>query len=140
MRANNNKDWLLYETAYDIDVSVNAQLYHPATNKEQNIFTWTYNVQIKNFRPATIQVMKRYWQIFDRHANSREIIDSGVVGQQPIIRANDLFEYASQVTLFSDPGLMLGKYLAIDMLTGGKFCINIPAFSLDSFINKKLAN
>lgn len=140
MKVNNNKDWLLFENANGIGVSVDAQLYPPGTNKDQNVFTWIYDVKIRNFGISTIQVIRRYWQIFDGHTNIREINDSGVVGQQPIIRPNDLFEYASQVTLFSDSGLMVGKYLAIDMLTGGKFCINIPAFSLDSFIEKKLAN
>ena len=140
MNINNNKAWLLYKNLEKIEVTVNPQFYSTEKNMNQNVFTWVYDVKIENFGVSTIQLTRRYWQIFDGLTKIREIEDEGIVGQQPIIRPNELFEYSSQVTLFSDSGLMLGKYLALDMLTGEKFSINIPAFSLDSFTDRKLVN
>lgn len=138
MNAHNKQNlWVFFETTYDISVTVIPEFYSEGSNKEQNTFIWVYNVKIENFSSSTIQMIGRKWQIFDSTGRIEEINGTGLVGQQPIIKPNELFEYASQVRLFSDSGLMRGEYFALDLTLNKELTINIPAFSLDSSTENK---
>lgn len=125
------KQLIFTESTDDITVSVRPQFYNDESKIKHNSFVWLYNVRIKNLAAYSIQIMGRHWQIFDANGKVEEIKGTGVVGQQPVIKPQEVFEYTSQVRLFSSSGLMLGKYFAINMITNQEFAINIPAFSLD---------
>jgi ApaG protein len=54
-----------------------------------------------------------------------------VVGEQPLLRSGDRFEYTSGCPLSTPSGVMSGTYGMINA-QGENFEIVIPAFSLDS--------
>ena len=55
----------------------------------------------------------------------------GVVGEQPVIRPGEGFEYTSGAPLATPSGLMVGAY-GMETTEGELFDVDIPAFSLDS--------
>jgi ApaG protein len=54
-----------------------------------------------------------------------------VVGEQPVLKPGQSFEYTSSCPLTTPSGFMVGDY---EMETGGgeNFLARVPAFSLDS--------
>ena len=55
---------------------------------------------------------------------------AGVVGEQPVIKPGQNYEYTSGVPLPTPSGFMVGTYGMVTE-TGEPFDIDIPAFSLD---------
>ncbi|WPY00365.1 ApaG-like Co2+/Mg2+ efflux protein [Candidatus Trichorickettsia mobilis] len=127
----NQKQWIFIESTEDVRVSVQPEFYAEGSKIEQNSFVWLYSIRIENLSEIPIQVVGRHWQIFDANGKMEEVKGAGVVGQQPIIKPREVFEYTSQVRLFSSSGLMLGRYFAVNLATEQEFVINVPAFSLD---------
>lgn len=136
----NNQRWSFSENTSNINITVTPDFYAEGSNRDQNIFIWLYNVRIENLSQSTMQIIGRHWQIFDANGKVEEINGAGLVGQQPIIKPNEFFEYTSQVRLFTDSGLMRGEYYAIDTNSKQEVVIAIPAFSLDTSINTKNLN
>ena len=61
----------------------------------------------------------------------QEVRGDGVVGEQPVLKPGEAFEYTSGTPLSTPSGIMGGNY---QMVTSGgdAFEIDIPTFSLDS--------
>ena len=55
----------------------------------------------------------------------------GVVGEQPVLRPGEAFEYTSGTPLATPSGIMVGTY-QMESESGELFDVRIPAFSLDS--------
>lgn len=128
---NHNDRWTFSKITQDIEVIVAPEFHTEGSKKELNNFLWSYNVQIRNLSAITIQIIGRHWQIFDSNGKITVVKGEGVVGEQPIIKPDEFFEYASQVRLFTSSGLMQGEYYAIDVISQEAITISIPAFSLD---------
>ena len=56
---------------------------------------------------------------------------AGVVGEEPVLKAGESFEYTSGVPLQTPSGFMFGTYGMVSA-SGEHFDIEIPAFSLDA--------
>ncbi len=69
----------------------------------------------------------------------QEVRGPGVVGEEPVLRAGESFEYTSGVPLPTPSGFMVGTYGMITP-TGEHFDIEIPAFSLDSSYAERTIN
>ena len=63
----------------------------------------------------------------------------GVVGEQPVLKPGECFEYTSGTPLATPFGIMFGTY---EMETDGgeKLQVSIPAFSLDCPFGSQLPN
>ncbi len=53
-----------------------------------------------------------------------------MVGQQPVLRPGETFEYTSGTPLATPSGIMVGSYQMVTT-AGEEFEVAIPAFSLD---------
>ena len=60
-----------------------------------------------------------------------EVKGPGVVGEQPVLKPGESFEYTSGCPLNTTLGMMGGAY-QIETESGERFDIEIPTFSLDS--------
>ncbi len=94
-------------------------------------YAWFYSIKIKNKGCLTVQLLNRYWKIIDYTGKVNEISEIGVMGEQPIIRPGEIFEYTSGTYLSAPSGIMQGKYEFIAD-NSKLFEVNIPSFSLDS--------
>jgi ApaG protein len=97
----------------------------------ENFYVWAYQIKIENHSNKSVQLLKRHWTIIDNNAQKFEVKGDGVVGKQPTIQPNEVFEYASGTHLFAPSGVMRGEYQMQDE-NGKIFPVEIPTFSLDS--------
>lgn len=115
----------------NIKVTVKPIYLEGQSTPEERHYVWAYQVRIANEGEETVQLINRYWNITDGLGRTQEVRGPGVVGEQPVLRPGQSFEYTSGTPLPTPSGIMLGRY---EMVTeaGERFEIDIPAFSLDA--------
>src|SRR5262245_55254739 len=73
-------------------------------------FAFAYTVRIQNQGDAPAQLRSRHWIISDANGSVQEVRGDGVVGEQPLLRPGDHFEYTSWCVLATPSGSMRGTY------------------------------
>ncbi|NNE40001.1 MAG: Co2+/Mg2+ efflux protein ApaG [Marinicaulis sp.] len=114
-----------------IRVRVDPQYLDDQSDPDEPRFVWAYTVRIDNESEDVVQLRTRYWRITDAQGLTDEVSGDGVVGEQPVIRPGEGFEYTSGAPLTTPSGMMVGTY-SMTTTTGDVFDVEIPAFSLDS--------
>jgi ApaG protein len=128
----NLQDTAMYaETTRSLTVSVQPVYLDDQSSPGDNHFVWAYHVRIENKGSETVQLLRRHWKITDALGRVQEVKGAGVVGEQPILHPGDAYEYTSGTPLSTPSGIMVGSY-QMETLSGERFDIAIPAFSLDS--------
>lgn len=113
-----------------VKISVET-IYQPEySNPANEHFMFAYRIHIENLTEYSVQLLNRYWMIFDSNGTKREVEGEGVVGLQPVIEPGDHHEYVSGCNLKTDMGSMKGYYEMIRIVDGQKFKVNIPEFQL----------
>jgi ApaG protein len=115
----------------DISVSVRPFYLEEQSAPDEDRFVWAYRVSIENRGQETVQLLHRHWRITDKHGRLQEVKGPGVIGEQPVLKPGDSFEYTSGCPLATPSGIMAGSY-QMTTTAGEHFDIEIPAFSLDS--------
>lgn len=122
----------MYErTTRGIRVTVRPSYLDKQSDPSDGRFVWSYTVRIENGSGDAVRLRTRYWRITDALGQTEEVRGVGVVGEQPVIRPGEGFEYTSGAPLPTPSGLMVGRY-GMETSGGEKFDVDIPAFSLDS--------
>ncbi len=106
---------------------------------EKGYFFWAYTVTLTNLGVETVQLKTRHWRITDAHGRLQEVRGAGVVGEEPVLKPGENYEYTSGVPLPTPSGFMTGTYGMISA-AGEKFDIEIPAFSLDTPARERTIN
>jgi ApaG protein len=119
------------ETTRAITVTVQPIYLEDQSAPEQSQFVWAYHVRIENKGEIAVQLRNRYWRITDALGRVQEVRGAGVVGEQPLLKPGQSFEYTSGTPLPTPSGIMTGSY-EMESSSGEKFNVTIPAFSLDS--------
>ena len=123
----------------NIEVVVTPRFIADKSSPENNYFFWAYTIAITNNGPDTVQLKTRHWRITDAGGRRQEVRGPGVVGEEPVLKAGEHFEYTSGVPLQTPSGFMVGSYGMVS--SGGEhFDIEVPAFSLDSVESKRTLN
>jgi ApaG protein len=115
----------------NIEVVVTPRFVADRSSPENNYFFWAYTISITNKGNETVQLKTRHWLITDAHGKRQEVRGAGVVGEEPVLKAGEVFEYTSGVPLQTPSGFMVGSYGMLSA-SGEHFEIDVPAFSLDS--------
>jgi ApaG protein len=87
-------------------------------------------VIIANQSLDTVQLLSRHWMITNARGELTEVKGPGVVGEQPVLKPGERFEYTSGAALNTPSGMMGGAY-QMETASGERFDIEIPTFSLD---------
>jgi ApaG protein len=114
-----------------IKITVKPVFLEDQSSPADNHFVWAYHVRIENQGDDTVQLRSRYWHITDGLGRVQEVRGAGVVGEQPVLKAGEAFEYTSGTPLPTPSGIMKGTY-QMELQSGDRFDVNVPAFSLDS--------
>ncbi|ABS62031.1 ApaG domain protein [Parvibaculum lavamentivorans DS-1] len=114
-----------------INILVEPTYLEDQSEPDQDYYVWAYHVTIENKGPETVRLRARYWKITDATGHVHEVRGPGVVGEQPLLRPGEKFEYTSGTPLGAPSGIMFGNY-EMETAEGEKFEVDIPAFSLDS--------
>jgi ApaG protein len=121
----------MYRTVtHQIEVKVVPQFLPDRSSPENGYFFWAYTITLTNLGGEQVQLKTRHWRITDAHGKLQEVRGAGVVGEQPVLKPGQNFEYTSGVPLPTSSGFMVGSYGMVTA-AGEPFDIDIPAFSLD---------
>jgi ApaG protein len=123
----------------NIEVVVTPRFVADRSSPENNYFFWAYTISITNKGDDAVQLKTRHWRITDAHGRQQEVRGAGVVGEEPVLKAGEVFEYTSGVPLQTPSGFMTGTYGMVSV-SGEHFDVDIPAFSLDSGNGKRTIN
>src|ERR1700737_3791315 len=69
-----------------------------------------YTGRIENLGTIAAQLRSRHWIITDGNGKREEVKGDGVVGNQPVLRPGEKFEYTSGAGLQTQHGSMRGTY------------------------------
>lgn len=119
------------ETTNGITVTVKPVFLEDQSSPSDNHYVWAYRVRIENHGSETVQLKRRHWRITDALGRVQEVQGAGVVGEQPVLKPGESYEYTSGTPLATPSGIMGGSY-EMETPAGGRFDVTIPAFSLDS--------
>lgn len=126
-------------TTRSIKIIVIPVYLETQSEPENDHYVWAYTVRLENLGSETAQLLNRYWRITDAHGRMQEVRGAGVVGEQPVLKPGDHYQYTSGTALPTPSGIMVGQY-EMETPSGERFLIEIPAFSLDSPEQRKRAN
>ena len=119
------------EITKSIRVTVVPAFLDEHSSPEDDKYVWAYEVRIENLGEETVQLINRYWSITNSLGQTQTVRGPGVVGEQPVLKPGEYFEYTSGTPLSTPSGLMMGTY-QMENNDGKLFDVSIPAFSLDS--------
>ena len=114
---------------YRIQVSVQVRYLADQSDEADNRHVFAYTITLTNDGDHAVQLLSRHWIIKDANNHVQEVKGKGVVGEQPVIKPGESFEYTSGTVLATQVGTMSGSYL-MQVVDGGEFSVPIPQFVL----------
>ena len=116
-------------TQFSTQISVQVKFLEEESKPDQGQYHFAYTISIKNDGEIPFQLIARQWIIIDLDGNAQEIKGLGVVGQQPLLKGGQAFEYTSWATIPTPTGSMKGSYYCISE-DAEMFEVPIPEFAL----------
>jgi ApaG protein len=112
-------------------VRVNVStVYVPSQSvPSEHRYVFAYTIRITNEGTDTVQLRSRHWIITHGSGKVEEVRGPGVVGQQPVLRPGEHFEYTSGCVLETPRGSMRGTY-QMQYQDGRTFNADIASFTL----------
>jgi ApaG protein len=98
------------EAKYAIDVQVKTQYLSDQSDPEEGRHVFSYTISITNTGSVAAQLVSRHWIITDGEGVVQEVRGLGVVGNQPLLKPGERFEYTSGCALATAVGTMKGSY------------------------------
>jgi ApaG protein len=114
---------------YQINISVDTTYLAEQSDPSADRYVFAYTVTIENVGTVSAQLISRHWVITDADDVVQEVKGLGVVGEQPLLRPGESFEYSSGTALATPVGTMHGTYQMVAE-DGNKFEAEIPRFTL----------
>jgi ApaG protein len=96
--------------------------------REQHYF-FSYHVRISNEGADTAQLLSRHWIITNADGEEQEVRGPGVVGETPVLKPGEAFEYTSYCPLTTAVGTMQGSF-TMTTADGTAFDAEIMPFTL----------
>ena len=110
---------------------VHVQYLPEQSDPPDGPYAFAYTVTIRNTGDITAQLVARRWVITDAEGNGEEVRGLAVVGQQPLLKPGEAFEYTSGCRLRTASGSMHGSYLCVAE-DGEQFDCPIALFLLEA--------
>jgi ApaG protein len=114
---------------YEIAVSAIPQYIPEQSDPDNERYVFAYTISIENVGSVAAQLISRHWIITDASDEVQEVRGLGVVGQQPLLKPGEKFEYTSGCQLDTPVGKMRGSY-QLTAEDGKQFEAVIPEFTL----------
>ncbi len=114
---------------YDIRVTAQSAFLPEQSDEQADRYVFAYTIRITNEGAASAQLISRHWIITDAANQVQEVRGLGVIGEQPVLRPGESFEYSSGSSLPTPVGTMRGTYQMVAE-DGTQFDAEIPSFTL----------
>ena len=98
---------------------------------EQGLYVFSYTITITNVGEVPAQLISRTWNVNDANGHTEKVRGLGVIGQQPLLKPGQSFEYVSGTRLRTPTGTMHGSFFCVAE-DGEKFDADVPMFVLDA--------
>lgn len=114
---------------HHITVTARTQFIPDQSDEKAERFVFAYTITIANTGQMSAQLISRHWVITDAHHKVQEVRGLGVVGEQPLLKPGEQFEYTSGTAIATQVGAMKGSYQMVAE-DGAQFEAEIPEFIL----------
>ena len=114
---------------YRIEVKPVSHFMLDQSSPDDDRYVFVYTITITNIGQLPAQLISRHWIITDANNEVQEIRGLGVVGQQPLLKPGETFEYTSGCQLDTAVGTMRGSF-QITAEDGTQFEASIAEFTL----------
>lgn len=114
----------------NIGISVETFFQPKQSKPDLDFYVYSYRITIKNESEFAVQLVSRYWEIFDAIMEKRIVEGEGVIGEQPILLPGESYQYVSYCQLKTDAGSMKGYYTFQRQIDESQFDAVIPEFTL----------
>jgi ApaG protein len=116
---------------YAFQVEVAPQYLPDQSNPDEDLYVFAYTITITNTGEVPAQLISRTWNVNDATGHTERVRGLGVVGQQPLLKPGQSFEYTSGTRLRTPTGTMHGSFFCVAE-DGEKFDADVPMFVLDA--------
>jgi ApaG protein len=116
---------------YEFLVEVVPQYLPDQSAPADDMYVFAYTITITNTGEVAAQLISRTWNVNDSNGHTERVKGLGVVGQQPLLKPGQAFEYTSGTRLRTPTGTMHGSFFCVAE-DGEKFDADIPMFVLDA--------
>jgi ApaG protein len=96
---------------------------------DTGVYAFAYTITIENTGKETAQLIARHWIITDARGHVEEVRGLAVVGQQPLLKPGERFEYTSWTRIHTPQGSMRGTFFCMTE-DARPFDTPIPEFGL----------
>ncbi len=114
---------------YEISVAARSSYLADQSDENAERYVFSYTIRITNTGSVTAQLVSRHWLITDANSQIQEVRGLGVIGEQPVLKPGESFEYSSGSSLPTPVGTMRGTYQMVGD-DGTRFEAQIPEFTL----------
>ncbi len=114
---------------HHITVTTHTQFIPEQSDEGADRFVFAYTIVIANTGQVPAQLISRHWTITDAHQKVQEVRGLGVVGEQPLLKPGEQFEYTSGTAIATPVGAMKGSYQMVAE-DGSQFEAEVPEFIL----------
>jgi ApaG protein len=114
---------------YQFSVQVQPRYLEEQSEPDEGRYLFAYTVTIRNTGEVAAQLVSRHWIITGSDGQIEEVRGPGVVGEQPVLKPGQSFQYTSGCPLSTPVGSMHGSYQCIAE-DGTAFEAPIPEFVL----------
>jgi len=116
---------------YEITVSTRTTYVPDQSDADGDRFVFAYTITLTNTGSVAAQLISRHWIITDANEQVQEVRGLGVVGEQPLLKPEESFEYTSGAAIATPVGTMRGSYQMVAE-DGIQFDTPIPEFTLSA--------
>ncbi len=114
---------------YEVTVTSRTRYVPEQSDEKNGRHVFAYTITLRNTGTVAAQLISRHWIITDENRQVQQVRGLGVVGNQPLIKPGESYEYSSG-TVFATPlGTMRGSY-QMTAEDGTQFEAVIPEFTL----------
>jgi ApaG protein len=97
----------------DFRIAVSTQFLPDQSSAADDVYAFAYTITIRNDGDAAGQLIGRHWVITHGSGQVEEVRGLGVVGDQPMLRPGEQYEYTSWTRITTPRGRMHGVYFCI---------------------------
>ena len=113
----------------EFTVTVVARYLPEQSSPDQQAYAFAYSVTIVNTGDVAAPLVPGRWLICAARGTTQEVRGLGVIGQQPLLKPGEQFEYQSWARIAAPRGRMHGSYYCMTE-DAESFEADIPAFEL----------
>lgn len=93
--------------------NVSVRLLPEQSEPDNGAYAFAYTITIRNTGDVTAQLIARHWVITDARGHTEEVRGLAVVGQQPLLKPGERFEYTSWTRIATPQGSMRGTFFCM---------------------------